>query len=86
MELVIILDQKAENLIDKQERDQLYQKLIKKAGAKYCVLVTKHHDGYTLWPADHKNPFIEGYYSKRDFVGELTDALPEPPIIFTSME
>ncbi len=54
-----------------------WAKLIKKAGAKYCVLVTKHHDGYTLWPADHKNPFIEGYYSKRDFVGELTDAIRE---------
>ncbi|MCR5005938.1 MAG: alpha-L-fucosidase [Clostridiales bacterium] len=54
-----------------------WAKLIKKAGAKYCVLVTKHHDGYTLWPTDTPNPHIEGYYSKRDFVGELTDAIRE---------
>lgn len=52
-----------------------WAKLIKKAGAKYVVLVTKHHDGYTLWPTDTPNPFHEGYYSKRDFVGELTDAV-----------
>ena len=54
-----------------------WARLIKKAGAKYCVLVTKHHDGYTLWPTDYPNPIIENYYSKRDFVGELTDAIRE---------
>ncbi|MGI6173772.1 MAG: alpha-L-fucosidase [Christensenellales bacterium] len=52
-----------------------WAKLIQDAGAKYCVLVTKHHDGYTLWPTDTPNPFHEGYYSKRDFVGELTNAI-----------
>ena len=52
-----------------------WAKFIKKAGAKYCVLVTKHHDGYCLWPSDIKNPFMPEYQSKRDFVGELTDAI-----------
>lgn len=42
------------------------------AGAKYVVMVTKHHDGYTLWPTKRNNPLRENYFSKRDFVGELT--------------
>ncbi|NLG24148.1 MAG: alpha-L-fucosidase, partial [Clostridiales bacterium] len=49
--------------------------LIARAGARYCVLVTKHHDGYTLWPTDTPNPHIPNYFSRRDFVGELTDAM-----------
>ena len=52
-----------------------WAKLMEQAGARYCVLVTKHHDGYTLWPTDTPNPIIPGYYSKRDFVGELTEAV-----------
>ncbi len=51
--------------------------LIQKAGAKYLVLVTKHHDGYTLWPSEHPNPKREGYGSKRDFVGELQQCAKE---------
>ncbi len=53
----------------------MWAKLIQDAGARYCVLVTKHHDGYTLWPTDTPNPFHPNYYSKRDFVGELTRAI-----------
>ncbi len=49
-------------------------KLIRAAGAKYAVLVTKHHDGYNLWPTANPNPRHPGYHSKRDFVGEFCDA------------
>lgn len=52
-----------------------WAQLMQDAGARYCVLVTKHHDGYTLWPTDTPNPIIPGYFSKRDFVGELTEAV-----------
>lgn len=52
-----------------------WAKVCQDAGAKYVVLVTKHHDGYCLWPSDIKNPADPGYQSKRDFVQELTDAV-----------
>jgi alpha-L-fucosidase len=46
-----------------------------KSGAKYVVLTTKHHDGFTLWPSRHPNPFKEEYHANRNIVGELTDAV-----------
>lgn len=46
--------------------------LFKKAGAKYVVLVTKHHDGFLLWPSKYPNPKKENYCSNRDIVGELS--------------
>ncbi len=49
--------------------------LFAKAGARYVVFVTKHHDGYCLWPTEIANPWRPGWHSKRDFVGELADAV-----------
>ena len=48
----------------------------KDSGAKYVVLVTKHHDGYALWPSKYNrnwNSMDTG--PKRDIVGELTRAV-----------
>lgn len=45
------------------------------AGARYVVFVTKHHDGYCLWPTEVENPWRPGWHSARDFVGELADAV-----------
>lgn len=45
------------------------------SGARYAVMVTKHHDGYTLWPSKTTNPRAEGFSSKRDLVGEVTKAV-----------
>jgi alpha-L-fucosidase len=44
-------------------------------GARYVVLVAKHHDGYCLWPTDVANPNRSGFFSRRDVVGELAAAV-----------
>ena len=49
--------------------------LFSRAGAKYVVLVTKHHDGYTLWPSAAINPHRQNWGSTRDMVGELAAAV-----------
>jgi alpha-L-fucosidase len=49
--------------------------LFKQAGARYVVLVTKHHDGFALWPTDVPHPRRPGWHASRDFVGELTAAV-----------
>ncbi len=46
--------------------------IFRKAGAKYVVLGTKHHDGFLLWPSDISNPNKLNYHAGRDIVGELT--------------
>jgi alpha-L-fucosidase len=51
------------------------------AGAKYVVLTSKHHDGYTLWPNKHASHSFGRPWNSvdvgpgRDLVGELTDAV-----------
>jgi len=52
-----------------------WAELFKEAGAKYVVLVTKHHDGFLLWPSDRPCPKRENYQASRDIVGELTNAV-----------
>ena len=47
----------------------------KNSGAKYVVLVTKHHDGFCLWPSDIENPHEANWCSQRDIVGELAKAV-----------
>ena len=46
-----------------------------RTGARYVVLVTKHHDGYLLWPSRTPNPRRAGFQSRRDLVGELGEAV-----------
>ena len=45
------------------------------AGARYVVLVTKHHDGFCLWPTGVNNPHQANWTSGRDIVGELAAAV-----------
>ncbi len=49
--------------------------LFARAGARYVVLVTKHHDGVLLWPSAHPNPNRPRWQSERDIVGELAQAV-----------
>ncbi|MBS0409073.1 MAG: alpha-L-fucosidase [Proteobacteria bacterium] len=45
------------------------------AGARYVVLVTKHHDGLCLWPSGIENPHQADWTTRRDIVGELAKAV-----------
>lgn len=45
------------------------------AGARYVVLVTKHHDGLCLWPSDIANRHENDWNTNRDVVGELAKAV-----------
>ena len=49
--------------------------LFSEAGAGYVVLTTKHHDGFLLWPSEHRNPKAPDFIASRDVVGELSDAV-----------
>lgn len=44
------------------------------AGFKYAVLVTKHHDGFTLWPSEYGEIGTKKKFNGRDFVKEFVDA------------
>lgn len=46
-------------------------------GAGYVVMTTKHHDGYLLWPSQHRNPHKDDWQTERDIVGELAEAVRE---------
>lgn len=52
-----------------------WAKFFAECGAKYSVLVTKHHDGYCLWPSKYKNPFDSAYQCPRDLVGQWSQAI-----------
>jgi alpha-L-fucosidase len=45
------------------------------AGARYVVMTTKHHEGFTLWPATRPHPRKGAYHARRDLVGDLTAAV-----------
>ncbi|MCB0669798.1 MAG: alpha-L-fucosidase, partial [Saprospiraceae bacterium] len=54
--------------------------LFKKSGAKYVVLTSKHHDGFTLWPNKEANDRGFAWNSmevgaKRDLLGDLSLAV-----------
>jgi alpha-L-fucosidase len=60
-----------------------WAEIFSKAGAGYIVMVTKHHDGYCLWPSKYApgwNSMENG--PKRDLVGELAEAVRKLGIRF----
>jgi alpha-L-fucosidase len=53
---------------------QEWADIFRESGARYVTLVTKHHDGYLLWPSKHKNPHRPDWQSKTDIVGQMAKA------------
>jgi alpha-L-fucosidase len=45
-----------------------------RAGFEYTVFVTKHHDGFALWPSEYGEFSTDQYLEGRDLVGEFVDA------------
>ncbi len=55
-----------------------WAELFKNSGAKYVTLVSKHHDGYCLWPSKYAPAWNSVEVGpKRDIVGELSTAVRE---------
>ena len=55
-----------------------WAKLFKRAGAKYVVLVSKHHDAFCLWKSRYSTNWNSvDIGPKRDFVHELFEAVRE---------
>ncbi|CAB3384159.1 Hypothetical predicted protein [Cloeon dipterum] len=53
-----------------------WAELFHNAGAKYVVLTSKHHDGFTLWPSKYSFGWnSKDIGSHRDLVGELADSV-----------
>ncbi len=64
-----------------------WAELFKKAGAKYIVLTSKHHEGYALWPSKEANDRGFRWNSMdigphRDLIGELEKAIRKTDIKF----
>jgi len=58
-------------------------KLAKKAGMKYLVITTKHHEGFCLWDSKYTEFDIANTPMKgRDFIQELSDACKKEGIRF----
>jgi len=49
--------------------------LFAESGAGYVVFVTKHHDGYCLWPTEVPHPAGLDWHAPRDLVGDLAAAV-----------
>jgi alpha-L-fucosidase len=62
--------------IQKWNPDQMAA-IFRQAGARYVVLTSKHHEGFTLWPSSIPNPTLppDRQHGARDIVGELTTAV-----------
>lgn len=63
-----------------------WAKLFERSGAKYIVLTSKHHDGYTLWPSKEADKTWGFKWNavdvgpKRDLLGDLFKAVRKTPV------
>jgi alpha-L-fucosidase len=65
------------NRENKKWNPDQWAKIFREAGARYVVLTSKHHEGFTLWPSAVANPTLpaDRQHAERDIVGELTTAV-----------
>ncbi|XP_045478922.1 alpha-L-fucosidase [Harmonia axyridis] len=60
-----------------------WAELFKKSGAKYVVLTSKHHEGFTLWPSKYSFSWnAKDIGPHRDLVGDLSREVREAGLTF----
>jgi alpha-L-fucosidase len=60
-----------------------WAELFKNSGAKYVVLTSKHHEGYTLWPSKYSFGWnAQDIGPHRDLVGDLAKSVREKGLTF----
>ncbi len=52
-----------------------WAQLFQRAGARYAVLTTKHHDGVALWPTQQDGPSLAKQEGVGDLVGPYVEAM-----------
>jgi alpha-L-fucosidase len=57
-------------------------KTAKDAGMKYIVMVTKHHDGFCLWPSEYTDYDIASTPYRKDILRQLADECQKQGILF----
>ncbi|MBK7107028.1 MAG: alpha-L-fucosidase [Ignavibacteriae bacterium] len=83
------------NIVPIEEYDNLYKEFnpvlfnakdwvtaIKNSGMKYLVIVTKHHDGFSLLPSDFSDYDITSTPYKKDILKELSEECKKQGILF----
>lgn len=53
-----------------------------KGGCKYMVVISKHHDGFCIWPSDYSVFDIDRISFKRDILKELGDECRKRGLLF----
>jgi len=60
-----------------------FAEIIKSSGARYFVLTSKHHEGFTMWPSKTAWQWnAKDVGPKRDLVGELRQAITKQQLHF----
>ena len=67
--------------IDRWDPEE-WVELFKKAGAKYVVPTTKHHEGFCLWPSEYTDFCVTKRGPNRDIIGELEKAVRDAGLRF----
>lgn len=60
----------AKHFAPKEDCTDEWCAMAKRAGAKYCVMTTRHHEGFSLWKSD-ANPYNSYNFCGRDLVAEF---------------
>jgi len=57
-------------------------KTAKDAGMKYIIMVTKHHDGFCLWPSEYTDYNISSTPYEKDILKQLSDECQKQGLLF----